>query len=68
MPEDVLCSASLVVDESEHLVLTLTPRSQEGRDKDAHVLPADQMTQLEGDFVDLLHGRRHVKMTSCHKC
>lgn len=62
MSEEVLCSASLVVDESEHLVLTLTPRPPEGHDKDAHVLPADQVTQLEGDFVDLLSSRLHVKL------
>ena len=49
MPEDVLCSASLVVDESEHLVLTLTPTSEDAHDKDAHVSPAGDMAQLEGD-------------------
>lgn len=52
MPEDVLCSASLVVDESEHLVLTLTPRSQDVHDKDA--LSPGHMAQLEGDTVGLL--------------
>lgn len=51
MPEEVLCSASLVVDESEHLVLTLTPRSEEGHDTDVHVLPNGDVAQLEGDFV-----------------
>ncbi|DBA70284.1 TPA: hypothetical protein ACH3X2_012181 [Trebouxia sp. C0005] len=48
MPEEVLCSASLVVDEYEHLVLTLIPSSQDVHDKDAHVLPAGHMAQLEG--------------------
>ena len=68
VPEEVLCSASLVVDESEHLVLTLTPRSQDVHDKDVHVLPAGHMAQLEGDTVGLLCRRWHVKLTSWHKC
>ena len=68
MPEDVLCSASLVVDESEHLVLTLTPTSQDAHDKDAHVSPAGDVAQLEGDLVGLLCGWLHVKLSSRHKC
>lgn len=68
MPEDVFCSASLVVDESEHLVLTLTATSQDAHDKDAHVSPAGDAAQLEGDFVGLLYGWLHVKLSSRHKC
>ncbi len=40
MAEDVLCSASLVMDESGHLVLTLTPRAQDVHDKAVRVLSA----------------------------
>lgn len=68
MPEDVLYSASLIVGESGYLVLTLTPRSQDVHDKDAHVLPAGRMAQLEGDFVGLLYSWLHVKLTSWQKC
>lgn len=64
MPEEVLCSASLVVDEYEHLVLTLIPSSQDVHDKDAHVLPAGHMAQLEGDNVGLLCRLLHVKLTT----
>ncbi len=68
MPEEVLCSASLVVDESEHLVLMLTPRSEDVHDKDVRVWPAGDVAQLEGDFVDLLYGWLRVKLTFWHKC
>ncbi len=67
MAEDVLCSASLVMDESGHLVLTLTPRAQDVHDKAVRVMSAGDVDQLEGDVVGLLCNRLHAKLTSWPK-